>query len=216
MSLASICCMIRRETDHDAGPGRGNPAATSPLMTRAPPLPSAPSGATRRSTVEPPNIADVLAQIPPGSITRVRLDLLHWTAMRPSQMGRLRAEDFRLDEPIGAPTSRSRAGRAAGSRPSRWCQRESPPPAPSSPPEPSARGREAASTGRSQRRLAGPASPRSPPTKSGTRLPTASAAPGPTSQDCMNYAARDDRDLRAAGARKHMAALERLRRNDVS
>ncbi len=69
-------------------------------MTRAPPLPSAPSGATRRSTVEPPNIADVLAQIPPGSITRVRLDLLHWTAMRPSQMGRLRAEDFRLDEPI--------------------------------------------------------------------------------------------------------------------
>ena len=26
--------MIRRETDHDAGPGRGNPAATSPLMTR--------------------------------------------------------------------------------------------------------------------------------------------------------------------------------------
>ena len=100
MSLASICCMIRRETDHNAGPGRGNPAATSPLITRAPPLPSAPSAVTRRSTVEPPNIADVLAQIPPGSITCVRLDLLHWTAMRPSQMGRLRAEDFRLDEPI--------------------------------------------------------------------------------------------------------------------
>ena len=33
-------------------------------------------------------------------MTRVRLDLMHWTGMRPSQMGRLRAEDFRLDEPI--------------------------------------------------------------------------------------------------------------------
>ena len=42
----------------------------------------------------------MLAGIPAGSVTRVRLDLMHWTGMRPSQMGRLRAEDFRLDEPI--------------------------------------------------------------------------------------------------------------------
>ena len=42
----------------------------------------------------------MLAEIPAGSVTRVRLELMHWTGMRPSQMGRLRAEDFRLDEPI--------------------------------------------------------------------------------------------------------------------
>ena len=47
-----------------------------------------------------PHIAAVLAEIPAGSVTRVRLELMHWTGMRPSQMGRLRAEDFRLDEPI--------------------------------------------------------------------------------------------------------------------
>ena len=45
------------------------------------------------------HIADVLAQLTPGSKTVVRLRLMHWTGMRPSQMGRLRSEDFRLDEP---------------------------------------------------------------------------------------------------------------------
>ncbi len=30
----------------------------------------------------------------------VRLDLMRWTGMRPSHTGGLRAEDFRLDEPI--------------------------------------------------------------------------------------------------------------------
>ena len=45
------------------------------------------------------HIADVLTQLTPGSKTAVRLRLMHWTGMRPSQMGRLRAEDFRLDEP---------------------------------------------------------------------------------------------------------------------
>ncbi len=33
-------------------------------------------------------------------MTRVRLELMHWTGLRPSQMGRLQADDFRLDEPI--------------------------------------------------------------------------------------------------------------------
>ena len=46
------------------------------------------------------HIADVLAQLTPGSKTAVRLRLMHWTGMRPSQMGRLRAEDIRSDEPI--------------------------------------------------------------------------------------------------------------------
>ena len=42
----------------------------------------------------------VLAQITPGTKTEARLRLMHWTGMRPSQMGRLEIEDFRLDEPI--------------------------------------------------------------------------------------------------------------------
>ena len=41
----------------------------------------------------------VLAALPPGKIA-ARLHLMHWTGMRPSQMGRLTAEDFQLDEPI--------------------------------------------------------------------------------------------------------------------
>ena len=44
------------------------------------------------------HIADVLAQLTPSAKTAVRLRLMHWTGMRPSQMGRLRPEDFRLDE----------------------------------------------------------------------------------------------------------------------
>ena len=45
------------------------------------------------------HIAEVLAQLTPGSPesrTAVRLRLMHWTGMRPSQMGRLREEDFRF------------------------------------------------------------------------------------------------------------------------
>ena len=49
--------------------------------------------------LERSHIADVLAQLTPGSMTVVRLRLMHWTGMRPSQMGRLQPEDFRLDEP---------------------------------------------------------------------------------------------------------------------
>ncbi len=60
------------------------------------------------------HIAEVLAQLTPGSKTVVRLRLMHWTGMRPSQMGRLRPEDFRLDEPtpfVAVP--RGKGGRLA-------------------------------------------------------------------------------------------------------
>ena len=46
------------------------------------------------------HVADVLEQIPPATKTAPRLWLIHWTGMRPSQMGRLTLDDFRLDEPI--------------------------------------------------------------------------------------------------------------------
>ena len=45
-------------------------------------------------------IEAVLAQLQPGSKTEARLRLMHWTGMRPSQMGRLARENFHLDEPI--------------------------------------------------------------------------------------------------------------------
>ena len=45
------------------------------------------------------HIADVLAYLTPGSKTLVRLRLMHWTGMRPSQMARLQPDDFRLAEP---------------------------------------------------------------------------------------------------------------------
>ena len=50
--------------------------------------------------IERAHIAEVLAQLTPGSKTVVRLRLMHWTGMRPSQMGRLKPDDFRLDEPF--------------------------------------------------------------------------------------------------------------------
>ena len=46
------------------------------------------------------HISAVLAHLTPGSKTEVRLRLMHWTGMRPSQMGRLRRDDFRLDDAI--------------------------------------------------------------------------------------------------------------------
>ncbi len=49
--------------------------------------------------LERSHIAAVLAQLTPRSKTVVRLRLMHWTGMRPSQMGRLQPDDFRLDEP---------------------------------------------------------------------------------------------------------------------
>ena len=42
----------------------------------------------------------VLAHLRTGSKTAARLSLLHWTGMRPSQMGRLTFGEFHLDEPI--------------------------------------------------------------------------------------------------------------------
>ena len=60
------------------------------------------------------HIAEVLAHLTPGSKTVVRLQLMHWTGMRPSQMGRLQPEDFRLDEPtpfVAVP--RGKGGRLA-------------------------------------------------------------------------------------------------------
>ncbi len=77
-------------------------------LVRFPPPPPKPRWVDRR------HIAAVLAEIPAGSVTRVRLDLMHWTGMRPSQMGRLRAEDFRLDEPIPyVAVPRGKGGRIA-------------------------------------------------------------------------------------------------------
>ena len=60
-----------------------------------------------RFALEPPrprwlertHIADLLAHLTPRSKTVVRLRLMHWTGMRPSQMARLQPEDFRLGEP---------------------------------------------------------------------------------------------------------------------
>ncbi len=77
------------------------------LVRFAPPPPK-PRWVDRR------HIAAVLDEIPAGSVTRVRLELMHWTGMRPSQMGRLRAEDFRLDEPIPyVAVPRGKGGRIA-------------------------------------------------------------------------------------------------------
>ena len=45
-------------------------------------------------------IAEVLTQLEPGSKLRIRLELLHWTGMRPSQMERLTPESFLLDAEI--------------------------------------------------------------------------------------------------------------------
>lgn len=63
-------------------------------LVRFAPPPPRPRWVDRRHT------AAILAQLEPGSVTRVRLELMHWTGLRPSQMGRLQADDFRLDEPI--------------------------------------------------------------------------------------------------------------------
>ena len=44
----------------------------------------------------------------------VRLRLMHWTGMRPSQMGRLRSDDFRLDDAIPfVAVPRGKGGRLA-------------------------------------------------------------------------------------------------------
>ena len=60
------------------------------------------------------HISTVLAHLTPGSKTKVRLRLMHWTGMRPSQMGRLRRDDFRLDDAIPfVAVPRGKGGRLA-------------------------------------------------------------------------------------------------------
>ena len=50
--------------------------------------------------VDRDHVLDVLQQLTPGTKTAARLLLMHWTGMRPRQMGELTREDFRLDEDI--------------------------------------------------------------------------------------------------------------------
>ncbi len=77
------------------------------LVRFAPPPP-------RPRWIDRRHIAAVLAHLTPGSMTRVRLELMHWTGMRPSQMGRLRVDDFRLDAPIPyVAVPRGKGGRIA-------------------------------------------------------------------------------------------------------
>ena len=77
------------------------------LVRFAPPPP-------RPRWIDRRHIAEVLAHLTPGSMTRVRLELMHWTGMRPSQMGRLRVDDFRLDDPIPyVAVPRGKGGRIA-------------------------------------------------------------------------------------------------------
>ena len=60
------------------------------------------------------HIDDVLAQLTAGSKTIARLQLMHWTGMRPSQMGRLTRADFHLDDPIPyVAVPRGKGGRLA-------------------------------------------------------------------------------------------------------
>ncbi len=72
--------------------GRRAAADFVDLVRFAPPPP-------RPRWLERSHIAEVLAHLTPGSKTVVRLRLMHWTGMRPSQMARLQPDDFRLDEP---------------------------------------------------------------------------------------------------------------------
>ena len=71
--------------------GRRAAANFVDLVRFAPPPP-------RPRWLERTHIADVLERLTRGSKTAVRLRLMHWTGMRPSQMARLQPDDFRLDE----------------------------------------------------------------------------------------------------------------------
>ena len=77
------------------------------LVRFAPPPP-------RPRWLERTHVAELLAQLTPGSKTVVRLQLMHWTGMRPSQMGRWQPEDLRLDEPTPfVVVPRAKGGRLA-------------------------------------------------------------------------------------------------------
>ena len=64
--------------------------------------------------VDRARIECVLKQLVPGTKTSARLRLMHWTGMRPSQMGRLRPADFHLSDPVPyVSVPRGKGGRLA-------------------------------------------------------------------------------------------------------
>ena len=60
------------------------------------------------------HIADVLARLEPGTKLSARLHLLHWTGMRPAQMGRLTPDSFHLNHDVPhVVVPRAKGGRTA-------------------------------------------------------------------------------------------------------
>ena len=60
------------------------------------------------------HIAEVLSRLEAGSKLSARLHLLHWTGMRPAQMGRLTADNFHLNHEVPhVVVPRSKRGRTA-------------------------------------------------------------------------------------------------------
>ena len=101
------CQRSTRNCTSGAAPSPPRPATTA--ATRSPTLSACSMAAAPRSTCSPPSaslwppkprwvdrrhIAAVLAWLERGWVTRIRVDLMHWTGMRPSQMGRLEVDDF--------------------------------------------------------------------------------------------------------------------------
>ena len=73
------------------------------------PLPPA-----RPRWIDRAHIEAVLDQLARQTKTAARLRLMHWTGMRPSQMGRLTRADFRLDDPVPfVAVPRGKGGRLA-------------------------------------------------------------------------------------------------------
>ena len=69
---------------------------------------------TRPRWVDRAHIEDILEQLAPSTRTSARLRLMHWTGMRPSQMGRLTRTDFRLADPVPyVSVPRGKGGRLA-------------------------------------------------------------------------------------------------------
>ena len=95
-TLAASSCNHRRHALlHQVRLLYGRRAAVDLIdLVRFPPAPPKPRWVHRT------HIDAVLAHLTPGSKTAARLQLMHWTGMRPSQMGRLVRADFHLDEPI--------------------------------------------------------------------------------------------------------------------
>ena len=64
--------------------------------------------------VDRAHIESVLRHLAPATKTSARLRLMHWTGMRPSQMGRLTRIDFRLTDPVPyVNVPRGKGGRVA-------------------------------------------------------------------------------------------------------